>query len=59
MFTGTRDKLVDKYLSTTMLTQLKPAVLVKVPQICWLSLIILHILPVNNMKTLSVLTVAR
>ena len=32
MFTGTHDKLVDKCLLTTMLTQLKAAVLVKVPQ---------------------------
>ena len=32
MFTGARDKLVDKWLFTTMLTQLKAAVLAKVPQ---------------------------
>ena len=32
MFKGARDKLVDKCLFTTMLTQLKAAVLVKVPQ---------------------------
>ena len=29
MFTGARDKLVDKRLLTTVLTQLKAAVLVK------------------------------
>ena len=32
MFTGTHDKLVDKRMFTTPLTQLKAAVLVKVPQ---------------------------
>ena len=32
MFTGARDKLVDKCLFTTMLTQLKAAVLAKVLQ---------------------------
>ena len=30
MFTGAHDKLVDKRMSTTLLTQLKAAVLVKV-----------------------------
>ena len=30
MFTGAHDKLVDKRMFTTLLTQLKPAVLVKV-----------------------------
>ena len=30
MFTGTHDKLVDKPVFTTLLTQLKAAVLVKV-----------------------------
>ena len=32
MFTGTHDKLVDKYLFITMLTQLKAAALVQVLQ---------------------------
>ena len=32
MFTGAHDKLVDKRMFTTLLTQLKAAVLVKVPQ---------------------------
>ena len=32
MFTGAHDKLVDKCLLTTVLTQLKAAVLVKVQQ---------------------------
>ena len=32
MFTGARDKLVDKRRFTTLVTQLKAAVLVKVPQ---------------------------
>ena len=32
MFTGSPDKLVDICLFTTMLTQLKAAVLAKVPQ---------------------------
>ena len=30
MFTGTHDKLVDKHMFTTLLAQLKAAVLVKV-----------------------------
>ena len=30
MFTGAHDKLVDKHVFTTLLTQLKAAVLVKV-----------------------------
>ena len=32
MSTGAHDKLVDKCMFTTLLTQLKAAVLVKVPQ---------------------------
>ena len=32
MFTGAHDKLVDKHMFTTLLMQLKAAVLVKVPQ---------------------------
>ena len=58
MFTGTHDKLVDKFLFITMLMQLKAAALAKVLQNYLLSLIILHILPVNNMNTSSMLTVA-
>ena len=53
IFTGAHDKLVDKCLLTRMLMQLKTAVLVKL-----FVEVILHILPVNNMKTLSALTVA-
>ena len=32
MFTGAHDKLVDKRMFTTLLMQIKAAVLVKVPQ---------------------------
>ena len=52
MFTGTCDKFIDEYLFTvTKLMQFKAAVLV-------VELIILHILPVNNMKTSILLTAA-
>ena len=36
MFTGAHDKLVDKLMFTTLLMQLKAAVLVKAPQSCLL-----------------------
>ena len=54
MFTGAHDKLVDKRMFTTLLMQLKAAVLVKV-----LHKLFVQELPyTNNMKTSIVLTVA-
>ena len=57
MFTGAHDKLVDKRMFTTLLTQLKAAVLVKV-----LSKLFVEayncLTHANNMKTSIMLTVA-
>ena len=55
MFTGAHDKLVDKSMFTTLVMQLKAAVLVKVLH----KLFVEAYLPyTNNMKTSIMLTVA-
>ena len=55
MFTGVHDKLVDKRMFTTLLAQLKAAVLVKILH----KLFVEAKLPyTNNKKTSIVLTVA-
>ena len=56
MFTGAHDKLVDKRVFTTLRTQLKAAVLVKVLHKLFVEAELRY---TNNMKTSIMLTVAR